>query len=122
MQKAKTSDSELGICLYPKPQLDLFVAFVFNAVITGFLMGPVFVMDRLQGQPGMKLTTITLSFSFRFAMLCQLCTSAKRLEIFAATTAYCAVLVVFVSQNSSNSRDFPPAARQHFRYASNMVI
>ena len=33
-----------------------------------------------------------------------------RSEIFAATAAYCAVLVVFASQNSSNNGDFLPAA------------
>jgi hypothetical protein len=36
-------------------------------------------------------------------MLCQLCTSVKRYEIFAVTVAYCAVSVVFVNQNNSSN-------------------
>jgi DMSO reductase anchor subunit len=68
-------------------------------------------MYKRQGQPGMKLTAIMLFFTFGLAMLCQLCPSAKRDEIFAATVAYCAVLVLFVSQNNgSNNGDSPPAA------------
>jgi len=92
---------------------------VFTAVITGFLVGPVFVMYRLQGQPGMKLTAIMLSFIFGFAMLCRLSTSVKRYEIFTVTVAYCTVLVVL--NNNSNNGDSPRAACRHFRYGSNLV-
>lgn len=103
IQKAKTEDPSLAINLYAKARIDFFVAMVFTAVITGFLMGPVFVLYRCQSQSGMILATIMLGFTFSFAMLCQVCTTAKRHEIFAATAAYCAVLVVFISQNAGSN-------------------
>jgi hypothetical protein len=84
-----------------RTRLDLFVAFVFTAVITSFLTGPVFVMHKLQ--PDMKLTAIMLSFTFGFIMFCSLCTSLKRYETFAVPVAYYALLVAFASQNNNSN-------------------
>ncbi|KAK2595012.1 hypothetical protein QQS21_007266 [Conoideocrella luteorostrata] len=55
-----------------------------------------------------KLAMIA-SFTALFALSIGLMTNARRAEIFAATAAYAAVLVVFVSGNISNSQDIRKA-------------
>jgi hypothetical protein len=43
------------------------------------------------------MAAITLLFAITFATALSLFTNAKRQEVFGATAAYCAVLVVFIS-------------------------
>lgn len=61
-------------------------------------MVPVFILYVLRCRSGAIQNAVTLGFTTFFALLCSTCTTAKRHEIFAATAAYCAVLVVFTSQ------------------------
>jgi hypothetical protein len=42
------------------------------------------------------MALVTLAFALAFATAVSLFTSARRQEVFAATAAYCAVLVVFI--------------------------
>jgi len=42
------------------------------------------------------MALVTLIFALAFATVVSLFTSARRQEVFAATAAYCAVLVVFI--------------------------
>jgi hypothetical protein len=42
------------------------------------------------------MASITLVFALIFATAVTLCTNARRQDVFAATAAYCAVLVVFI--------------------------
>jgi hypothetical protein len=87
VQAAKTKSDELSIFLYSKPRFDFVVACLFTAIITGTIMGPVFVLTRFQNEPGNKKNFIILAFASAFAILCSACTTAKRHEIFAASAA-----------------------------------
>jgi hypothetical protein len=42
------------------------------------------------------MASVTLLFAFVFSIAISLSTSARRQDVFAATAAYCAVLVVFI--------------------------
>ena len=101
VQAAKSSDPQLAVNLYWKPRIDRSVAVLFRIVIIGLIMGPVFVLYRLRKQDGYVQNSVTLDFTTFFALLCSTCTTAKRHEIFAATAAYCAVLVVFTSPSGN---------------------
>ena len=86
VQAAKTQkSSELSICFYSKPCVDFIVACLFTAVITGIVVGPVFVLTRFQNESGNKKNLMILGFTWAFAVLCSACTTAKRHEILAAS-------------------------------------
>ena len=87
VQAVKTQSEELSICLYSKPRFDFIVACLFTAVITGIIMGPVFVLTRFQNESSNKKNFMILGFTSAFAILCSACTTAKRHEIFAASAA-----------------------------------
>lgn len=59
------------------------------------LIGAVVSLYYVQS-PRAKLALVTV-FTLVFAMSVALCTNARKAEVFAATAAYAAVLVVFVS-------------------------
>jgi hypothetical protein len=65
--------------------------------LVGAILGLYFVTDR-----GTRLGMIS-AFTILFALSLRCLTNARRGEIFGATAAYAAVLVVFVSSDLSNS-------------------
>lgn len=67
----------------------------------GLLIGAVFILYRTNSATA-RLWMIG-GFTLAFAMSVNLFTNADRVEIFAATAAYAAVLVVFVSGNLGNA-------------------
>ena len=75
-------------------------------VIILLLAVPVFVMFRITWLGTRASTFINIAlligFGLLFSMAMGLLTRAKRAELFAATAAYCAVLVVFIGNFSSN--------------------
>lgn len=60
-------------------------------LLIGAILGLYFVHS-----PGIRLAMVAV-FTIIFALTVGVCTSAKRAEVFGATAAYAAVLVVFVS-------------------------
>ncbi|KAI8168010.1 hypothetical protein K4K49_003926 [Colletotrichum sp. SAR 10_70] len=68
-----------------------------------FLLGPIMALNFVQNRTP-KLTLISV-FAILFASNIGLITTAKRAEIFAATAAYAAVLVVFVSNGELSSQE-----------------
>ena len=118
IQGRKTKNPDLAIFLYSKARLDKVVATFFILIIIALMMAPVLVLSNFQDQliPAQGNTTSAAVLTTRnterskyvilgcvtgFALLCSTCTTAKRHELFAATVAYCAVLIVFVGQNGS---------------------
>ncbi|KAG8530119.1 uncharacterized protein KY384_005601 [Bacidia gigantensis] len=75
---------------------DLIIKLTVTIATTALLVLPIVLLYVLKSSPGIKLT-ILLLFVIAFSMALALTTGAKRHEIFAATAAYCAVLVVFLS-------------------------
>ncbi|VUC31210.1 unnamed protein product [Clonostachys rosea] len=70
-------------------------------LLVGSITGLYFVTND-----GAKLGMVA-TFTAMFALSVGLMTTARRVEIFAATVAYSAVLVVFVSGNISNEQEIP---------------
>lgn len=106
-QKTQTG-SEAGFHLISQHRLDVFIRIIVIIVSSVLLLIPVFILFSLspntqadaQHQGNLQILTIFI-FTIVFSGSCSIFTQAKRQEVFAATAAYCAVLVVFLG-NSTN--------------------
>jgi thiol:disulfide interchange protein len=76
-----------------------FVTFVGTIISIGFLVSAMWVLWRLEENMIAKLATVT-GFVVAFAGWLGFLTTAQRKDVIAATAAYAAVLVVFVSQQN----------------------
>ncbi|KAF2434200.1 hypothetical protein EJ08DRAFT_676152 [Tothia fuscella] len=85
--------------LVPHKRVELAVTFISTCAAAVLLIGAIlalfFVSDR---KPGARLG-ILAGFTMFFALSLAMLTNARRQDVFAATAAYAAVLVVFVSGN-----------------------
>ncbi|KAJ4504161.1 hypothetical protein HRR90_008033 [Exophiala dermatitidis] len=97
--------SVLRLELIDKERFDAFVAFIFTMILVFLIMGPVMILYKIRNMDGYRQILVALAFASMFAGLCSSATSAKRHEVFAATAAYCAVLLVFLGQNASGSNN-----------------
>ncbi|KAF2797288.1 hypothetical protein K505DRAFT_372595 [Melanomma pulvis-pyrius CBS 109.77] len=78
-------------------KLQRFVTFAGTVFSIGFLIAAMWVLWRLHDHMIAKLATVT-GFVVAFATWLGFLTTAQRKDVIAATAAYAAVLVVFVSQ------------------------
>jgi thiol:disulfide interchange protein len=78
-------------------KLQRFVTFVGTVFAIGFLISAMWILWRLKNNMVAKLATVT-GFVVAFAAWLGFLTTAQRKDVIAATAAYAAVLVVFVSQ------------------------
>ncbi|CAN9400552.1 unnamed protein product [Alternaria alternata] len=78
-------------------KMQRFVTFVGTFISMGFLISAMWVLWRLKDDMIAKLATVT-GFVVGFAAWLGFLTTAQRKDVIAATAAYAAVLVVFVSQ------------------------
>ncbi|KAM3416514.1 hypothetical protein BST61_g8104 [Cercospora zeina] len=92
-QRATSTDENLF--LYDKRRIDVFVRLIIAFLAVGLLLAPVVVLFREQDSGTVKIVVI-LVFTLFFSLALSLATRARRAEVFAATAAYCAVLVVFL--------------------------
>jgi hypothetical protein len=76
-----------------------FVTLVGTIISIGFLVSAMWVLWRLEENMIAKLATVT-GFVVAFAGWLGFLTTAQRKDVIAATAAYAAVLVVFVSQQN----------------------
>ena len=89
--------------------MEVFLGAIFVVLTTILFLIPVLIMLRLQPnhqdeahrKEYLQLVTI-LVFTLIFSASCSIFTKAKRQEVFVATGAYCAVLVVFLG-NTQNA-------------------
>ncbi|KAH8588323.1 hypothetical protein B0O99DRAFT_693606 [Bisporella sp. PMI_857] len=89
------SPPQLGT--YSLPLLSFTASLITTLLASILLFLPIYVLYSTPGsRPGMKLGFIAL-FTMLFAGTIPLVTTARRAEVFAASAAYAAVLVVFVS-------------------------
>lgn len=91
--QAKTTDPHIHY--YSADRLGTFLKVIIAVSSTALLLIPIFIF--LTCSLSAKLmAAITLIFALVFATAVSVFTSARRQEVFAATAAYCAVLVVFI--------------------------
>lgn len=106
-QKAQ-SGKEKHILLVSKERLALIPRIILTVVACCLLLVPVLILFKLQPssqsdvqrQGNLQVLTIFI-FTLVFAACCSIFTKAKPQEVFTASAAYCAVLVVFLG-NSTN--------------------
>ncbi|KAL8919093.1 MAG: hypothetical protein Q9208_006977 [Pyrenodesmia sp. 3 TL-2023] len=105
--KKKTGNIRVNL-LSPR-RLEVFVRTIFTILTAVLFLVPVLAMLELQPSHAhqarhaeyMQLA-IVLVFTILFSASCSIFTKAKRQEVFTATGAYCAVLVVFLG-NTHNA-------------------
>lgn len=99
--------SEKSINYFSPSRVEKLVGLIITLIIFVLLVLPVFVMYHLTSI-GTRDSTIDavgllVVFTLLFSAAMSLLTKAKRHELFAASAAYCAVLVVFISNFSNEN-------------------
>ncbi|UPX16435.1 uncharacterized protein EKO05_0006834 [Ascochyta rabiei] len=92
-----TPESTKGAKYVNEQKLQRFVTVIGTVIAIGFLIAAMWVLWRLKNDMIAKLATVT-GFVVGFAGWLGFLTTAQRKDVIAATAAYAAVLVVFVSQ------------------------
>lgn len=106
-QKIKTGDEALY--LVSLERLDNVLRTIVTISAAVLLLVPVYVllklksteMSQIEGNSNYQILTIFIS-TMIFSVSCSIFTQAKKQEVFTATAAYSAVLVVFLGGNISN--------------------
>ncbi|KAE9969852.1 hypothetical protein EG328_006639 [Venturia inaequalis] len=104
--REKTDDQNMFY--YSASRVEAFVGLIITSIIFVLLVLPVIVMYKLtsygQGEHGtFRAIGVLVVFTLLFSAAMSLLTKARRHELFAAAAAYCAVLVVFISNFSGGS-------------------
>ncbi|OJD35114.1 uncharacterized protein BKCO1_19000140 [Diplodia corticola] len=99
---------------YDAKRVETFVAVIITFIIFILLVLPVVLMYELTSigdRPStFRAIGVLVVFTLLFSAAMSLLTKAKRHELFGASAAYCAVLVVFIS-NFNGSSDGSPTTR-----------
>jgi ABC-type transport system involved in cytochrome bd biosynthesis fused ATPase/permease subunit len=102
--RKKTNDE--NIHYYSQSRIQRLVGLIITFVIFVLLVLPVVAMYELTSVGDRNSTFdavgILVVFTLLFSAAMSLLTEAKRHELFAASAAYCAVLVVFISNFNNN--------------------
>lgn len=104
--RAKTKNKAIH---YVSPsRIDMLVGLVITAIIFVLLVLPVVAMYKLasigKDNSTIKAVGVLVVFTLLFSAAMSFVTKAKRHELFAASAAYCAVLVVFISNFGNDGR------------------
>ncbi|KAF8849170.1 hypothetical protein BDZ45DRAFT_697789 [Acephala macrosclerotiorum] len=91
--REKTSDKHLHY--YSADRLGTFMKILIATTSIALLLIPVYIF-MTRNLSATLMTSVILIFAFAFAASISFSTNARRHEVFTATAAYCAVLVVFV--------------------------
>jgi len=94
-KRNRASTEDHLVRLYSKQRIDTFVRLIVTLLAVGLLMAPVAVLFSGRESGTMSIVVI-LIFTLFFSAALSIFTKAKRHEVFAATAAYLAVLVVFL--------------------------
>jgi len=105
--RAKTTDKHVSY--YSASRVESFVGAIITIFVMSLMVIPVWIMCHLTATGDgvvteYKAVGVWLVFTLLFATILSLLTKARRHELFAASAAYAAVLVVFITNfpNSSN--------------------
>ncbi|KAK5728874.1 hypothetical protein LTR15_002015 [Elasticomyces elasticus] len=100
-EELRHKTNNLHIHYYAPHRVDALVNLIITTIIFILLVVPVVLMYKLSGLGGgaspFEALGILIVFTLLFGLAMSSLTTAKRQELFAASAAYCAVLVVFVS-------------------------
>jgi len=106
-QKTMSGD-KLGFNLVSQARLDILIRAFLTILACILLLVPVLILYELQlniatgaQQNGKWQVGTIFVFTLLFSGSCSLFTKARRQEVFAATAAYCAVLVVFLGSSTT---------------------
>jgi hypothetical protein len=103
--REKTQDSK--VILYAPARVDTLVGVIITGIVFVMLVMPVFAMYALSDMgtraSAFEAISILILFTLLFGFAMSLLTKAKRHELFAASAAYCGVLVVFIGNFSTQS-------------------
>lgn len=88
---------------FQEKQIQLVVGLINVVVAAILIIGAVVGLFKLRNSPDSVRLVMLAAFTTLFAVSVGLLTNAKRGEIFGATAAYAAVLVVFVSGDLGGS-------------------
>jgi hypothetical protein len=102
LRRRETSDTFDRTTVYKNSHIVQTVA-TLDLIIAAILLIGAIVNLYLVTSPSAKLGLVAM-YTILFASSVALCTNARRAEVFAATAAYAAVLVVFVSGDLGGSK------------------
>jgi hypothetical protein len=105
---SQTQTTGTNVLYTSSKRLAGFVSVLSTALAFGLLFGAIEALHGQQDHP--KRLGILAGFVLAFAICVALFTGAKRTDIFAATAAYAAVLVVYVSGPGSDDGSSSGAA------------
>jgi hypothetical protein len=92
---------------YSPKRVEKLVGIIITLIIFVLLILPVIAMYKLTSigdrNPTIDAVGLLVVFTLLFSAAMSLLTKAKRHELFAASAAYCAVLVVFISNFSKDA-------------------
>jgi branched-subunit amino acid ABC-type transport system permease component len=96
------------IFYYSSSRVESFVGLIITSIIFVLLVLPVVAMYKLTSMSNNPHGTfqaigVLVVFTLLFSAAMSLLTKARRHELFAAAAAYCAVLVVFISNFSDSN-------------------
>ncbi|KAF2419044.1 hypothetical protein EJ08DRAFT_665969 [Tothia fuscella] len=101
----KTNDQH--VYYYSASRVESFVDSIITSIIFVLLVLPVVAMYKLtslgNSQATFNAIGVLVVFTLLFSVAMSMLTKARRHELFAASAAYCAVLVVFISNFSGSS-------------------
>ncbi|KAF2756293.1 hypothetical protein EJ05DRAFT_478300 [Pseudovirgaria hyperparasitica] len=96
--QAKTADEHIHF--YSSTRVDAFIGLLITFIIFSLLVCPVVLMYKFSSSRNEQSTfdavAIMVVFTLLFSAAMSLVTKAARHELFAASAAYCAILVVFI--------------------------
>ena len=98
--RKKTDDTDL--VYYTRSRINKLVGIIITSIVFILLVLPVVAMYKLTAfgtnpQSIFSAIGVLIVFTLLFSAAMSLITKAQRHELFAASAAYCAVLVVFIS-------------------------
>ena len=97
----KRTGKEAYLNLISQRRLE-YVANVFVTIVaTLLLLLPVAILDQVQ-LPSLAQLAVIFGFTLLFSFCCFMFTKARKQEVFAATAAYAAVMVVFLGNSNNN--------------------
>ena len=106
--REKSSDRYMHY--YSPARVDMLVNVVITAIIFVLLVIPVVVLYKMSSGSGntspFEAIGILIIFTLLFGGAMSSLTTATRQELFAASAAYCAVLVVFISNFTTQTVKF----------------
>ena len=95
-------------------RVDILIRVILTVLASILLLIPVLILFKLQprkrseiGDKGTSQFTTILVFKLLFSFSCSVFTKARRQEVFSATSAYVAVLVIFLGTTSGSYGQLP---------------